>query len=635
MTSSPGAPHGAGVATGPLSRSALFLPAFGSLGVVFGDIGTSPLYAFKYSLSHVDKVADFRTEVIGLLSLLLWALVLMVTVKYVLFVMRMDNKGEGGTLSLMALAQNAIGRRTLPVFLLGIIGASLFYGDAILTPAVSVLSAVEGVEVALPAFKQLVVPATVLIVIVLFGAQFRGTQSVANLFAPIMLLWFVCLFLLGVMNIAQYPGVFLAVNPFYAIAFLFNHGFIGLAILGSVVLAVTGGEALYADMGHFGRQAIAMAWMMVVFPALAVNYLGQGALILAHPEAAVDPFYLMAPRWALVPLIVLATAATVIASQAVISGTFSLTQQAIQLGLLPRLQISHTSETQAGQIYVPRVNMLLFLGVAALVLTFRSSDALLSAYGIAVSAAMMIDTLLAYVVVSRLWKWPPKWALAICGPLLLADIAFVGANSLKFFDGGYLPITFGLVLMAIMWTWARGVRMVNDRQRRESVPLEGLMKSLARSKPTTVPGTAVYLTTTPDSAPSALLHNLKHYRVLHEQNVVLHIKAAGVPRVPVDEQLTIERIEDNMVRIVARIGFMQTPDVPRVLLATRKHGYQFDIMQTSFFLSRFNLKSGSTNPLINAQNQLFIMLTRMANDATDFLKIPPGRVVWLGGQLTI
>ena len=450
-----------------------------------------------------------------------------------------------------------------------------------------------------------------------------------------MLVWFASLFLMGLGNIAQEPSILQAVNPFYALKFLVNHGIIGLAILGSVVLAVTGGEALYADMGHFGREPIVMAWMAVVLPALAVNYLGQGALVLAHPETIGDPFYLMAPHWALVPLIVLATAATIIASQAVISGTFSLTQQAIQLGLLPRLQILHTSETQAGQIYVPRVNMLLLVGVAALVLMFRTSDALASAYGIAVSGAMMIDTLLAYIVVSRLWLWPRRWAIAICAPLLLIDITFVGANSLKFFDGGYLPITFGLILMAVMWTWARGVRLVNDRQRRESVPLEGLMKSLSRSKPTMVPGTAVYLTTTPDSAPSALLHNLKHYRVLHEQNVVLHIKAAGVPRVPIDEQLTIERIDDHMVRIVAKIGFMQTPDVPRVLLAARKHGYQFDIMQTSFFLSRFNLKSGSSNPFYDVQNQLFIMLTRMANDATDFLKIPPGRVVWLGGQLTI
>ena len=637
MTASTGgAPQGAGTPLTQLGHRGLWLlPAFGSLGVVFGDIGTSPLYAFRISLAHIDKSGDLATQVLGLESLLLWALMGMVTVKYVLFVMRMDNKGEGGTLSLMALATTAIGRRTLPVFMLGIIGASLFYGDAILTPAISVLSAVEGIDIALPAFQKFVVPVTILIVFVLFGVQFRGTQKVADFFAPIMLAWFASLFVLGLVNIAAAPHVLVALNPAYAVSFLFNHGFIGLLILGSVILAVTGGEALYADMGHFGRDPIAMAWMAVVLPALAVNYLGQGALVLAHPEAASDPFYLMVPHWALVPMIGLATAATVIASQAVITGTFSLTQQAIQLGLLPRLQILHTSETQAGQIYVPRVNMLLLIGVVSLVVVFRSSDGLASAYGIAVSGAMMIDTLLAFIVVSRLWKWPLQWAIAVCAPLLLIDIAFVGANSLKFLDGGYLPISFGLVLMAIMWTWARGVRMVNDRQRRESVPLEGLMKSLARSKPTTVPGTAVYLTTTPDSAPSALLHNLKHYRVLHEQNVVLHIKAAGVPRVPVDDQLTIERIDDNMVRIVAKIGFMQTPDVPRVLLATRKYGYHFDIMQTSFFLSRFNLKSGSTNPFIDAQNQVFIMLTRLANDATDFLKIPPGRVVWLGGQLTI
>ena len=638
MTSTSGSPQGAQPALAQAdshAQTAMHWLAFGSLGVVFGDIGTSPLYAFRISLSHMAPGADFRREVIGLESLLLWSIMLMVTVKYVQFVMRMDNKGEGGTLSLMALAQTAIGRRTLPVFLLGIIGAALFYGDAIITPAVSILSAVEGVSVAVPGLHYLIVPATVLIVFVLFGFQHRGTHRVARLFAPVMAVWFATLAVLGMAHIAEDPSIFLALSPTYAIGYFIDHGFIGIAILGSVILAVTGGEALYADMGHFGRKPIAMAWMFVVLPALALNYLGQGAFVLAHPEAIKDPFYLMAPSWFVWPLIGLATLAAIIASQAVITGTYSLTQQAIQLGLLPRLQILHTSESQAGQIYIPRVNMLQLVGVIALVLVFRNSDALAAAYGIAVSGAMMIDTLLAFIVVRWLWKWSLPWTAAVCVPLLIADLAFVGANSLKFMDGGYLPVSFGLVLMAIMWTWARGVRLVNDRQRRESVPLEGLMKSLARSKPTQVPGTAVYLTTTPDSAPSALLHNLKHYRVLHEQNVVLTIKSAGVPRVPVDEQLTIDRVEDNMVRIVARIGFMQTPDVPRVLLAARKHGYQFDIMQTSFFLSRFNLKSAAKNPLIAIQDQIFIMLTRLANDATDFLKIPPGRVVWLGGQLTI
>lgn len=607
----------------------------GCLGVVFGDIGTSPLYALRLSLTHLTPGADMRAEVIGILSLLIWALMITVTAKYVLFVMRMDNKGEGGTLSLMALAQTAMGRRTTLVFMLGITGASLFYGDAIITPAVSVLSAIEGVQVYVPSFSHYIIPMTLVIIVILFAAQSRGTARVATLFGPVMLLWFLALILLGLGHIAESPSIFLAFWPGYAAGYLFGHGITGLVILGAVILAVTGGEALYADMGHFGRKPITFAWLGLVLPALAINYLGQGAMVLARPETISNPFFLMVPHWALVPMIILATSATVIASQAVISGTFSLTQQAMQLGLLPRLQIQHTSETQAGQIYLPRVNMILFVGVVALVLIFRSSDALASAYGIAVAGAMLIDTLLAFVVVWKMWKWPPQWAALICAPFVLVDGSFFGANTYKFMEGGYLPISFGLLLIIIMWTWARGVRLVNDRQRRESVPLEGLMKSLSRSKPTIVPGTAVYLTTTPDSAPSALLHNLKHYRVLHEKNVVLTIKAASVPRVPVDEQLKVDRIDDSMVRIVASIGFMQTPDVPRLLLAARKHGLTFDIMQTSFFLSRFNIKSGATNPIIALQDSLFIMLTRLANDATDFLKIPPGRVVWLGGQLTI
>jgi KUP system potassium uptake protein len=611
------------------------LLVLGSLGVVYGDIGTSPLYALRFSLAHLTHGADVRREVLGVESLLLWALIFTVTAKYVLFIMRMDNKGEGGTLSLMALAQTAMGRRSLPVFLLGIAGASLFYGDAILTPAVSVLSAIEGTEVAWPSMARFVVYITLAIVCLLFFAQSRGTEKVAKLFGPIMLLWFSSLALLGLAHISEQPSILVALNPYYAVRYLVSNGFWSFLIFGAVVLAVTGGEALYADMGHFGRKPITTAWIGLVLPALVLNYLGQGAMVLARPETLSDPFYLMVPPWALVPMILLATAATVIASQAVISGTYSLTQQAIQLGLVPRLQIKHTSETLAGQIFLPRVNMILFFGVVALVMIFRNSDSLLSAYGIAVCGAMTIDTLLAFIVVWKFWQWPLPWAIAICLPFSVVDALFLSANSFKFLDGGYLPITFGAVLMIIMWTWARGVRLVNERQRRESVPLEGLMKSLSRSKPTRVPGTAVYLTTTPDSAPSALLHNLKHYRVLHEQNVVLTIKAAGVPRVPLDDQLKIERIDDSMVRIIASIGFMQTPDVPRLLLATRKYGLQFDIMQTSFFLSRFNLKSSAMNPLVAAQDQLFIMLTRLANDATDFMKIPPGRVVWLGGQLTL
>ena len=641
MTATVTAPSGApGAAPGAHSQAhgaKLLALMIGCLGVVFGDIGTSPLYALHVSVAGLTPGPQFRSDVIGIVSLLTWALIFTVTAKYVLFVMRMDNNGEGGTLSLMALAQKAIGRRTSLLFGLGIAGAALFYGDAILTPAISVLSAVEGLKHVVPGAERFVVPVAVVILFVLFVSQRRGTEKVARLFGPVMLLWFSTLAIAGIVHINDDLGILAAINPLSGLSYLFSRGFVGFAVLGAVFLAVTGGEALYADMGHFGPLPIRRAWLIVVLPSLLLNYFGQGAMVLAHPETVSDPFFLMMPQspMLLVPIILLATVATVIASQAVITGAFSMTQQAIQLGLLPRLQILHTSESLAGQIYLPRINSILLIGVVLLVFIFRSSGALASAYGIAVSGSMTIDTLLAFVVVWRLWKYSPAWALLACAPFLVVDISFFIANALKFFDGGYIPISIGIVLMTIMWTWARGVKAVNDKQRRESVPLEGLMRSLERSKPQRVPGTAVFMTTTPDSAPAALLHHLKHSKVLHEKNVVLTIRSANVPRVPLDEQLQVERVSEALVRITATVGYMQTTDVPRLLLAARKFGLSFDILQTSFFLSRFNLKSGARNPLQAWQNALFILLTRTANDATDFLRIPPGRVVWLGGQLTI
>ena len=619
------------------SHGRMVMLMVGCLGVVYGDIGTSPLYALQVSIANVAPGPAMRAEIVGIISLLIWALIFTVTVKYVMFVMRMDNNGEGGTLSLMALAQKAIGRRTQMLFVLGIAGAALFYGDAVLTPAISVLSAVEGLNHVLPGSEPFVVPLAVVILFGLFIAQYWGTERVAAFFAPVMLVWFAVLAAAGLAHIPDDWSVLTAFNPLSGLSYFWRHGLGGLVVLGAVFLAVTGGEALYADMGHFGRVPISRAWLILVLPALLLNYLGQGAMVMARPDTASDPFYLMMPQspMLLVPMILLATLATVIASQAVISGAFSMTQQAIQLGLLPRLQILHTSESQAGQIYLPRVNMLLLIGVVLLVISFRSSAALASAYGIAVSGTMLITTPLAFVVAWKSWKWPLAWALATCAPFALVDVAFFAANALKFLDGGYVPVCIALTLMFVMWTWARGVRLVNEKQRRESVPLAGLMKSLERSKPNRVPGTAIYLTTTPDSAPAALLHHLKHSKVLHEKNVVMRIISANVPRVPIEEQLAVERVSESMVRITATVGYMQTTDIPRLLLAARRHGLQFDILQTSFFLSRFNLKSVSRNPLVAWQNSLFIGLTRTANDATDFLRIPPGRVVWLGGQLTI
>ena len=626
-------PNGTGHSSGGLAATVL-----GSMGVVFGDIGTSPLYALRESLHHTSVNGATRTEVLGIVSLLVWAVILTVTLKYVLFIMRADNKGEGGTLSLMALAQGAIGRRTNAVLLLGIIGAALFYGDAVLTPAISVLSAVEGLSLVAPVFDNttLIVPIATAILVALFFAQSHGTRRVASFFGPIMALWFLTLAVLGLRHIGDDLQIFEAVyNPWLAVSFLWSHGKIGFIVLGAVFLAVTGGEALYADMGHFGRRPIQIAWLWFVMPALILNYLGQGAMVLANPAAAKNPFFLMAPAWSLLPLVLLATAATVIASQAVITGAYSLTQQAIQLGLLPRLKILHTSETHSGQIYLPQINYLLMVLVIMLVWQFRNSSALASAYGIAVTGTMIVDTSLAFIVVWKLWRWPLHWAIALCLPFLFMDLAFFSANLLKFFEGGYIPLTFGFILVAMMWTWTTGTRLIADRYRRDAVSLSDLMRMLDKSKPHRVDGTAVYLTSDPEMAPSALMHNLKHNRVLHKQNIILTVRTSEVPRVNKREQLQVETISPDMKRIVATLGFMETPNVPRILTLARPKGIDFDIMQTSFFVARFQVKAATKRGLPPLQHAMFVTLARFSNDATDFFDIPSGRVVWLGGQVTI
>jgi KUP system potassium uptake protein len=639
MTSLAAGPHGAeagnGHATGDLTQGRLWYLMLGSMGVVYGDIGTSPLYALRESLTHTGSGGFTRQEVIGVVSLLVWALIFIVTCKYVLFIMRADNKGEGGTLSLMALAQRAVGRRTNAVLLLGVLGAALFYGDAVLTPAISVLSAVEGLKLATPVFEPYIVPIAIAILVGLFMAQSHGTGRVASLFGPITAIWFLTLALLGLRHIADDFEIFLALNPWEGLSFLIEHGKIGFIVLGAVFLAVTGGEALYADMGHFGRKPIQLAWLFFVMPSLLLCYLGQGAMLLAHPENIKNPFYLMAPEWALLPLIVLATVATVIASQAVITGAYSLTQQAIQLGLLPRLKILHTSETTAGQIYMPQINALLLVMVVLLVLIFKSSSALASAYGIAVTGTMVVDTSLAFIVVWKLWKWPLQWALALCIPFLVIDLAFFTANLLKFADGGYIPIGFGLALVTLMWTWARGTRLIAEKARREAVPIADLMRMLDRSKPHRVDGTAVYLTSDPDQAPSAMLHNLKHNRVLHKQNILLTVRSSEVPRVPKKEQVEVETISPDLKRIVATLGYMETPNVPRLMTMAKPKGIDFDIMQTSFFLARFQVKPAAKRGMPAWQHAIFVGLARLSNDATDFFDIPSGRVVWLGGQVTV
>lgn len=629
-----GRPHEADPHGGHAKASTFGL-ALGSVGVVYGDIGTSPLYAMREALAHTAADGVTRSEVTGVVSLLIWAIVIVVTCKYVLFVMNADNRGEGGTLSLLALAKAAVGKRTLAVFVIGVLGASLFYGDAVITPAISVLSAVEGLKLVTPAFETAVVPLTIIILVVLFAGQSFGTGRVAALFGPITAFWFLCMAVSGAIHVGDDPEILYALNPLSAALFIVDHGYLALIVLGSVFLAVTGAEALYADMGHFGRRPIRLAWFCLVFPSLTINYLGQGALVLAHPETMENPFFLLVPEWARLPYVILATVATVIASQAVITGAFSLTQQAVQLGLLPRLESRHTSETQAGQIYMPRVNWLLLAGVIALVVFFQSSTALASAYGISVTGEMVMTSLLAFIVVWRVWKKPLLLAVAIVAPFLALELIFLSANLLKVLDGGYVPLMLAASMSIIMWTWVRGTNIVYEKSHRESVPLVELCKMLERSHPVRVPGTAVFLTSDPEIAPSALMHNLKHNTVLHAKNVVLTVKVVTSPRVPEAERIRLEPVNDDFTRVMLTFGYMETPNVPKALGLGRKLGLKFDIMSTSFFLNRRSFRASPTSGMPIWQDRLFIALTRMAANATDFYRIPSNRVVELGQQFTV
>ena len=602
---------------------------------MYGDIGTSPLYAFRVALDATGDLS--RSAVIGVESLILWALFLVVTAKYVFILLRADNRGEGGTLSLMALAQHALQseRSRFVVLLLGIAAASLFYGDALITPAISVLSAVEGLEVAAPHLASFVVPITAAILIALFAVQSRGTQRVAIYFGPTMTVWFLTLALVGIGHIADDPGILLAFNPLYAAGFLAAHGHIGLVTLGAVFLAVTGAEALYTDLGHFGRKPIQTAWSYLVLPCLAINYLGQGALVLADPSAVANPFYHLVPNWALYPMIVLATVATVIASQAVITGAFSLTNSAVQLGLLPRMEIRRTSETQAGQIYVPRIRVLLLVGVLFLVVMFRSSSSLASAYGLAVSGTMLIDGLMASLVIWKVWRWAPLATLALMIPFVSIDLAFFAANLLKVPQGGWVPLLIGSVLMFIMITWFQGTRILARKSRRLEIPIDGLIESLEKSPPSTVPGTAIFLTGDRLSAPTALLHSLKHYKVLHESNVILTIETQGIPRVTQEERVEIERIGDRFMRLILHFGYMERPNVPRALALARKLGWSFDIMSTSFFLSRRSVRPDPKSGMPPWQDRLFIFLAQNADDASSYFQLPTDRVVEIGTQVTV
>jgi KUP system potassium uptake protein len=608
----------------------------GSIGVVFGDIGTSPLYALRVAVdSAAQGQAVTRVMVLGVLSLILWSLLIVVTAKYVLLLLRADNHGEGGTLSLMALGQQALGRRSLPLLALGVIGASMFIGDSMITPAISVLSAVEGLKLAAPALEHYVVPLTVFILVMLFTVQSRGTARVASAFGPVMVVWFASLAILGIVNISADPTVLAAINPWHALHFLLAHGTVGLVTLGAVFLAVTGGEALYADLGHFGRRPIQTAWLWFVLPSLLVNYFGQGALVLSNPAAIENAFYRMVPEVLLLPMIALATAATVIASQAVITGAYSLVRQAVQLGLLPRFEVRYTSETHAGQIYLPRVNTLLLVGVMLLVLLFRTSSNLASAYGIAVSTTMLVDGIMGFVVIWKLWNFRIAAAAAIVIPFVIVDMTFFSANLLKLFEGAWVPLTFGVLMAIMIWTWRRGTAILTMKTRREEIPLKDLIKSLERSPPHVVKGTAVFLTSDPTFVPTALLHNLKHNKVLHEHNVILTIETAHTPRVDIAERVRMETISEKFATVRLRFGYMETPNVPRALAVARKLGWQFDIMSTSFFVSRRSLKPSAQSGMPLWQDRVFIAMSRSANDATDYFQIPTGRVVEVGTQVMI
>jgi KUP system potassium uptake protein len=609
----------------------------GALGVVYGDIGTSPLYAFRESLHASGQVPNsvVGAEVMGLLSLIVWALTLVVAVKYVGFVLRADNKGEGGTLSLMTLARESLQERPVWVLVLGIAGASLFLGDAIITPAISVLSAVEGLKVVAPTLSQWVVPITLVIIVVLFLVQRFGTGGVASVFGPVTAVWFLALGASGLIHIVEAPGILAALNPIYGITFLASHIDIAIVILGSVFLAVTGAEALYVDLGHFGRKPIVVAWFILVFPCLLLNYFGQGAFIYTHPESVEHPFFEMQPEWGRLPMVVLATAATVIASQAVISGAYSLIRQAMHLNLLPRFHVRHTSETQAGQIYLPQINMFLLISVIVLVVNFQSSSALSAAYGIAVTGEMLITSILLFVVMRRIWKWGLFWTLIVLAPLTLIDVSFFVSNVAKFSQGGWVPVVVALLIALLMQTWMSGRRILMMRTKSDEVTLDSVMASLAKKDLPTVSGTAVFLTSEVEGAPTALLHSLKHYKVLHEQNVILSVVTSSSPFVPDAEKIFFESFNPKFSRMIITFGYMETPNIPKALVLARRLGWKFDIMSTSFFLSRRTLIPSAKGGMPFWQDRLFIALAENASNATEYFKLPTGRVVELGIQNTI
>ncbi len=609
-----------------------------ALGVVFGDIGTSPLYTVKECFSDFTGLKPVQEDVLGILSLITWALIIVVTLKYVLVVMRADNRGEGGVLALMALVSRRselTARRRNLYLMLGVAGAALFYGDCLLTPAVSVLGAIEGLNVATPAFEPLVVPISLGVLVGLFAVQKVGTAGVGRWFGPITLVWFVTIFILGAGQIADKPQVLAALSPLQAIDFSLRHGVAAFIALGAVTLAVTGTEALYADMGHFGRGPIRIGWLALVLPALLANYYGQGALLLADPTATENPFFRLAPGWALYPLVALATAAAVIASQATISGAFSMAQQASLLGLTPRVRVTHTSASEHGQIYVPAINWMQLIGVVVLVLGFESSTNLAAAYGIAVTGTMLVTTILVFALAVRAWKWSWPLAIVVFGSFAAVDATLMSANMVKFVQGGWVPLALAVVIFTVMWTWMKGRAAVVEREREGSLPMATLLASISPARITRPQGTAVYLTAFSGNAPSCLLHNLKHNQVLHEQVVLLTVQVPDEPYVPPNARAQITHLGKGVHHVILRYGFMEQPDVPRDLAPLADRGVPVDPMNTSYFVGRNSFVEASRPILPRWQEKLFLVLARVASNAGDFFRLPPNRVVELGSRIEI
>jgi KUP system potassium uptake protein len=615
------------------SRAALL----GVLGVVYGDIGTSPLYAFKASLEHFSASGAGTYEVLGILSLIFWSLVLIVTVKYVLLVMRADNRGEGGILALMALAQRVSPEPWLKsaLALVGIGGACLFFGDGVITPAISVLSAVEGLEIAAPRLQDYVLPISTVVIVLLFAVQYRGTGTVGRVFGPVMAVWFAAIGLLGAREIMREPLVLLALSPTYALGLLVTYKWLAFVALGSVVLAVTGAEALYADMGHFGASPIRLAWLSFVLPCLALNYFGQGALVLAHPNALENPFFLLGPAWLRLPMVILATAATVIASQALISGAYSMARQCMQLGFMPRMTVRHTSATEEGQIYVPQINTMLMVGVLVLVFAFRTSDNLAAAYGIAVTGTFICTCVLAIQVFRHQFHWSVGATYGAFGFFFVIDTVFFAANMLKVPEGGYVPLVLGIALMALMTSWKRGRDLLLSRWKLDSLPLASFLARLPQSRTVRVPGIAIFMTGNPDYVPAALLHNLKHNKVLHEKVLFVTVINQDVPEVPPEERSSFAELAAGIYRVTVRYGFMESPNLPRDLAALREQGVPYDPMQASYFLGRETLVRATAPKMPLWRLWLFLVMARNAVPATEFFRIPSDRVVELGVRVAI